>query len=74
MTRNHVILNKYQKIELLQEYKKIQESANRASLFVLADRAKEKFQLQKTSRVTRNETKIRYQLDNANIRHKYVFL
>ena len=65
MSRNHAVLHNFQKLQLLKEYKRIQETGDLASLSELADWAKEKFWLKKLpsiatiSRIVRNETKIK---------------
>ena len=74
MPWNHVILNNYEKLELLKEYKKIQTSGDHVSLVELVDWAKEKFQLQKKpskqtiSSIFWNETKIRNELDKSTFK------
>ena len=65
MSRNHVVLDNFQKLQLLEEYKRIQQAGHPASLSELANWAKEKFRLKKLpskatiSRIVRNETKIK---------------
>ena len=49
MPRNHAIMSTLQKIETLDEYKRIQGNGDRCSLLELADLAKGKFLLQELS-------------------------
>ena len=73
MPPNHVILNNLQKLELVEEYRRIQQTGDQISQLELEDWAKEKFQLQKLpskptmSRIIRNEAKIREEINN----HKF---
>ena len=61
MPQSHVLFNNYQELELLHEYKKIQELGYHFSFLNLEGRANKKFQLQKIlrkqkiSRTIRNE-------------------
>ena len=74
MSRNHVVLDNFQKLQLLEDYKRIQETGELASLSELADWAKEKFRLKKLlskatiSRIVRNETKIKSDLKNQKFK------
>ena len=46
MPRNHVTINNLQKLQLLEEYKRIQENGEKVSLLHLANWAKENSKLQ----------------------------
>ena len=47
MPQNYVTMNNSQKLQLLEEHKRIQENGEQVNLLDLADWAKEKFKLQK---------------------------
>ena len=70
MSRSHVVLDNFQKLQLLEEYKLIQETGDLASLSELAYWAKEKFRLKELpskstiSRIVKNKTKINNDLEN----------
>ena len=74
MPPHHVILNNLEKLEVLEEYKRIQENGDNVSLIELANWTKEKFRLQKLpskatiSRIIKNETKVRNDVDNQKFK------
>ena len=76
VSRNHVVLDSFQKLQLLEEYKRIQETGDIASLSELADWAKEKFRLKKLpskatiSRIVDNETKIKNDVENQKFKNR----
>ena len=69
-----MILDNLRKLELVEEYRRIQENAYQMSLLELAGWAKEKFQLQKLSskptmsRIIRNGAKIREEINNKKFK------
>ena len=76
--RNYVTKNNLQKLQLLEEHKRIQENGEQVSLLDLSDWAKVKFKLEKLSskqtisKINRNNSKIQEEIDDNKLKGKNI--